>query len=102
MLRLVMFSCLPIRDGFGPSVAGLVGAQIGPQAVDGGEVAGAQPGGALGGAEVAAAAYPCDRDPAPEVRCAGTDVRYVCRNGWRGWVCDVCGARLSNEVDHVG
>lgn len=71
-----------------------------PEAGDGGEVPGAQGGGAARSAQVAAAAYPCDGDPAAQYRCAGTDVRYVGRHGWRGWVCDVCGARLSNEGQH--
>ena len=76
----------------------MAGAHLGPKAGDGGEVARAEGGRAAGGPEVAEAAYPCDRDPSSQYRCSGTDVRYV---GRVGWVCDVCGANLSYEVQHV-
>ena len=94
-----MFSTLPNRDAQGGHSC-LMRAHLGTEPGDGGEVARAEGGRAAGGAQVAAAAYPCDRDPSSQYRCSGTDVRYVCRNGRRGWFCDICGARLSNEAQH--
>lgn len=86
---------LPNRDARGGQ-SSLLRAHLGPHPGDGGQVAGAQQGGPAGGLLVAAAPETCDRNPSSQYRCSGTDVRY----GWRGWVCDLCGARLSNEGQH--